>query len=493
VILDIENGLPLWFLSIHDVKQRHNERPSLMRLRKAQISCRVNNSLSLRFHARGLTSFAGLELIRQYFRSLDLSERIRGHLRSDPLENDFGVVSMVLLILGLLIAGGRRVRHLAFLKDDPMVLRLAGLKRLPSPRSVGRWLHQFTQAHVQKRLRINEELAAAVIRRVGLRRLTLDVDGSIVSTGLKVDWAFRGFNPHRRKVHSYYPVTAYEAQTGQILRVKNRPGNVHDGKAALPFLCELHDQIRRSLGKGYRLEYRMDGAFFLDEVFQYLDRQHAEYAIRAPFAPWTGLKQVVQSRRRWKRVDSRVSAFSKVLVFEPWKRKIRVVIYRKRVFHRTPKNFQLDLFDPADGSYEYSAIATNKTLGEKNLWSYLNGRGCHEKAYGELRSGFAFDCVPTQHYGANSAWQALSVMAFNLIRGLQIHLAGQARPATRNRRSRFVFKTIQTLRYQWINRAGMLVFPDGYPTLDVGRNPEVKNRFLEIGKRLRLIPDFLSH
>jgi hypothetical protein len=462
-----------------------------MRLRKAQISCRVNNSLHLRFRAEGLTSYAGLELIRQYFRSLDLAGRIRRHLRSSGLDNDFGVVSMVLLILGLLIAGGRRARHLDFLKDDPMVLRLAGLRRLPSPRTVSRWLRQFTQAHVQKLLRINEGLVAEVIRRVGVRRLTLDVDGSIVSTGLKVDWAFRGFNPHHRKVHSYYPVTAYEAQTGQILRVKNRPGNVHDGKAALPFLRELNDQIRRSLGRGYLLEYRMDAAFFLEDVFQYLENQRAEYAIRAPFAPWTGLKQVVQSRRRWKRVDREVRGFSKVILFKPWNRKIRVVIYRKRVFHRTPKNFQLDLFDPTDGTYEYSAIATNKTLNERNLWLYLNGRGCHEKAYGELRSGFAFDCVPSLRYAANSAWQALSVMAFNLIRGLQV--TDRPRETSRNRRSRFVFPTIQTLRYQWINRAGMLLFPDGYPTLDVGGNPEVKKRFLEIGKRLRFTQDFLSY
>ena len=39
---------------------------------------------------------------------------------------------------------------------------------------------------------------------------------------------------------------------------------------------------------------------------------------------------------------------------------MRVVIYRKRVQHETRKNFQLDLFDPADGHYEYSAVVTNK-------------------------------------------------------------------------------------------------------------------------------------
>ena len=58
-------------------------------------------------------------------------------------------------------------------------------------------------------LEVNERLVGDVIERSVLRRLTLDVDGSVVSTGLKVEGARRGFNPHRRKVPSYYPITAY--------------------------------------------------------------------------------------------------------------------------------------------------------------------------------------------------------------------------------------------------------------------------------------------
>lgn len=456
-----------------------------MRLSKADLSGRVNGNLRLRFQARALTSFAGLELIRRYFRSIDLAGRIRRHLSGSELGGDYGAVAMVLLVLGLLICGGRRLQHLIYLKDDPMVLRLTGLKRLPTPRTLGRWLRRFSVRYVERLLRVNDELVADAIRQAGLRRLTLDVDGTIVSTGLKAQWAFRGFNPHHRKVPSYYPVTAYEAQTGQIFRVRNRPGNVHDGKASLGFLREVCAQVHRTLGRRYLLEFRMDGAFFREDVLRYLEHQRAEYAIKIPFYTWIGLKEIIQSRRRWKRVDSRVSCFSKVIHLEPWDRHIQVVVYRKRVFHRSRKNFQLDLFDPADGYFEYSAIATNKTLNGKNLWAFLNGRGTHEKAYGELKNGFAFDSIPTQHYGANSAWQALSVMAHNLIKSFQVATTAARRPATRKRHARYTLQAIQTLRYKWINRAGVLVYPAGYPTLDVGSSPEVKNRFIELDTRLQ--------
>lgn len=41
-----------------------------------------------------------------------------------------------------------------------------------------------------------------------------------------------------------------------------------------------------------------------------------------------------------------------------WPPALRVVVYHKRVFHESPKNFRLDLFTPDDGHLEYSAIAT---------------------------------------------------------------------------------------------------------------------------------------
>src|SRR5207245_489136 len=79
-------------------------------------------------------------------------------------------------------------------------------------------------------------------------RLPLDVDGTVVRTGATVAWAFRGFNPHHRKDLSYYPLVAHVAQTGHILRLKNRPGNVHDSKQSAAFLRELIEAVRARLG-----------------------------------------------------------------------------------------------------------------------------------------------------------------------------------------------------------------------------------------------------
>jgi hypothetical protein len=438
--------------------------------------------MTLRYEAQGLTSFAGLELIGRFLRALDFKDflyRVRGALPS----SDFGSVPMVLLVLVMLITGARRVRHVGYVEGDPLVERICGLGRTPTVHTLGRWLRGFDKRGVKALHGVNERLVGGVIDRSDLRRLTLDVDGSVVSTGLKVEGARRGFNPHRRKVPSYYPITAYEANTGQVVRVQNRAGNVHDGKASVEFLEALFVQLDETLERQHVLEMRMDGAFFRSDVIDLLDAEGVEYAIKVPFYEWLGLKDRVARRRRWRPVDDGVECFEQRIRVKAWSRTLRVVIYRKQVRHRTAKNYQLDLFDPDDGYYEYSAIVTNKTISGRTLWFFLCGRGTHEKVYGELKGGFAFDCVPTQRYEANSAWQVMSILAFNLMRALQSEIT-ERRKSNRKRRSIRIFQTIQTLRYQFINRAGLLVKPKGRSTLDVGSSPTVRGRFQAIEQAL---------
>jgi hypothetical protein len=384
---------------------------------------------------------------------------------------------MVLMMLILIITGGRRLRHLGHLHHDPIVLRCCGLQRMPTAYSAGRWLAKFDANAVDGLLDWNEEVAAQGIKACGLRRLTLDIDGSVVSTGLTVEGAKRGYNPHRRKVPSYYPITAYEANSSQILRVHNRPGNVHDGKASIEFLDELAAQLVRSDLDGLIWEFRMDGAFFRADVLDWLEEWDAEYAIKVPFYQWLDLQSLIADRKRWYRVDDKVDYFEKQLWVEAWQRYLPVAIYRRSVGHKTAKNYQLDLFDPDDGYYEYSAILSNKAVNGRTLWYFLCGRGAHEKAYGELKTGFAFASVPTHRYHANSAWQVLSILAFNLTRSFQTATGAPSRTQNRKRRPRWRFSSIQTLRFNFINRAGIITKPQGRATLDVGPSKTVREYF----------------
>lgn len=457
-----------------------------MRLRKSELKCRVNADFTLRYEADGLTSFAGLELFRRYLNRLGFRRWIRELLDRHFATGDYPVVSMVMLLITLLVSGGRRVQHIEYLRDDPMAGRLCDLDVLPSTRTVNRFLERFDASQREVLHGLNERLVADILRGSSLRRLTVDVDGSVISTGLKVEGATRGYNPHRRKVPSYYPITAYGAELGQILRVENRPGNIHDGQASLGFLAHLFDQLRQETEAGLRLQLRMDAAFFHREVLELMDLESARYGVKVPFWNHLGLKEQISDRQRWHRVDTDTSFFKTTVQVDAWSRSETVFVYRRRVAHQTRKNYQLDLFDPNNGHYEYSAIATNMSLSGAALWRFMCGRGGHEKAYGELKNGFAFDCVPSMRQEANSAWQILSVIAFNLTRAFQAATTAPPRVENGKGTCRFTFENIQTLRFKLINRAGLITRPSGKATLDVGNTPRVVQLFTNISRKLDL-------
>ena len=173
---------------------------------------------------------------------------------------------MVLLIITLFVVGGRRLENLRYLAHDPVIARFCGLARIPADRTVIAWLKRFTQAALQAVITLNSDLLYEQIERLRLSPLTSDVDGTVVWTGGTVAWAFRGINPHHRKDPSYYPLLAHLAQTGQILRLRNRPGTVHDSQGAVPFLRDLPQELPTRFGRGLPLEWRMEAAFFQREL-----------------------------------------------------------------------------------------------------------------------------------------------------------------------------------------------------------------------------------
>jgi DDE family transposase len=358
-----------------------------MRLSVATLRRVVKGDLRVEFVRQELTSYSGLELLRRYVRQAGLVARLRAACAE--VGGDYGGARLVLLVLALFYAGARRLEHLRYLAGDPLIARFCGLARLPTPRTVANWLRQFTQATLGPLVQLNQELVTDAIARLKLPRLTIDVDGTVVCTGATVAWAFRGFNPHHRKDLSYYPLLAHLAQTGHILRCKNRPGNVHDSKQAAAFLRELIESLRARFGRRLPLEFRMDAAFCQPDVFRLLAARGCGYAIKVGYWHWLPLKQLAAARQRWLPIAPKVTGFFHDLDIPQWQLRLRVMIYRTHVQHESPRNFQLDLFTPDDGHYEYAAVATNLDLDLRALYRvHLRPRRAgedHRRAQGGVR------------------------------------------------------------------------------------------------------------
>jgi hypothetical protein len=446
-----------------------------MRLKVRSLRQVVKGDLPIEFIPQRLTSYGGLELVRRYVQKLAIVARLRAALGAIP--SDYGSARLALLVMGLFYVGARRLEHLQYLVGDPLVARFCGLARLPTARTVSNWLKQFTQTTLTPLVQLNHDLVVETLGAWRLPRLTIDVDGTVVCTGAQVQWAFRGFNPHHRKHLSYYPLLAHVAQTGHILRLKNRPGNVHDSKQAVAFVRELIDSVRAGLGRALPLEFRMDAAFFQRDILRLLAGRGCAYAIKVGYWSWLPLKQLAAARRDWLPLAPGVTGFEHQLTIPQWQLDVRVMIYRKHVRHASRKNFQLDLFTPDDGHFEYYAVATNMALSLPALFAFVCGRGAQEKTLAELKGEFALDVVPTNHYGANSAWQQLSVLAHNLIRSFQLDTGAEPKRRSRKRTYAFLFRSMRTLRFLVITRAGRITRIGGRTRLRLAQNPSVQQLY----------------
>ncbi len=273
---------------------------------------------------------------------------------------------------------------------------------------------------------------------------------------------------------------AHLAETTHILRVKNRSGNVHDGKAGLPFLRALWPQLVGLRTGGARLRFRMDGAFFRQDVLRWLQGRGVGYAIKVPFYRWLDLQRYIRVHlgaggarrdrlRRAGRGDARHIP-------------VTVTIYRKKVHHRATKNYQLDLFDPNDG--HSNTRRSRLALTVRNLWYFACGRGNHEKTIAQLKTGLAFHSVPTQTYAANSAWQQLVVLAHNLLTNFQLETGAPPRRRTRKHTVVPLLQSVQTLRFELFHRAALLVRPGGKTRLRMTDNLPTRQTFTRIANAL---------
>jgi len=458
-----------------------------VRIGKRGFEARIKGDLQIEFGDEKLTSHAGLELLRRFLRGLNFFSALRDSEKKLGVGGDFSFSKAVLTVVGMLLVGAKRVGHLAFIGNDPLFLRFAGLTVAPTARSLGRALKRMSFKTWPALDRLCTIAVRSVTQHLGLRRWTLDIDGSVLTTGLQVERAYRGFNPHHRKNPSYYPIVATLAQTGHVTGHMNRRGNVHDSHRCAEFLRENICTMRTKLGLCGVIEVRTDSAFFQRQFLATCAR-HTEYAVKVPMWPWLNLRGIVKKKSAsdWQWVDRKrgVQGLFAELPIPQWQRTERIAIYRKRVNHEPAKGKQLELFNPDDGYWEYSVVATNKTLDLRALWHFQNGRGVQEKTIGELKSGLAFGSIPSQSYCANTAWQKLNVLAHNLATSFQILTATVSKPRTLKRTALFLIRSINTLRFEWLNRAARLLRPAGSPVLRLADNHAVRHSIETIEKAL---------
>ena len=448
-----------------------------MKCSKTAIHRKTHRIPEIRFEDQRLTSFAGLVVYQSLFSRIGLKRQLSGCFRHLTVSPIFGHGVVVLLLVVHLLLGYRRLQDMRYYQDDPMVRRLVGLERLPDVSTVSRTLAGLDEASVTHLRRLNRQRVLEQLGKLGLARITLDFDGSVLSTGRFAEGTAVGFNRKKKGQRSYYPLFCTIAQTGQVLDVWHRPGNVHDSNGAKAFILACVREIKAILPRCI-IEARMDSAFFSDDIIRMLDTERVQFTISVPFERFAVLKALIESRKRWRRLNGQCSFFEANWKPSSWDERYRFVFVRNQNRKQHKGAVQLDLFIPYEYGYDFKVIVTNKPISARKALSFHNGRGAQEGVFAELKSQTQMDYVPTRKKAGNQVYLLSAVLAHNLNREMQMLCYGQERNTTEKRAPLWHFEQLGTLRRKLIQRAGRLTRPQGQLTLTMSANPAVKSELL---------------
>jgi hypothetical protein len=448
-----------------------------MKLSRKQVRCKTSTVPALHFEDQRLTSFAGLFLFQLLFAQLALRERLRSCFRRWTLQRAYDPAAVVLGLILHLLLGFRQLRDSRYYRDDPMVHRVLGVRRLPDVATVSRILAATDGDDVAELRHLCRQLVLERLETLGLRRVTLDFDGSVIRTGRWAEGTAVGYNRAKKGQRSYYPLFCTVAQTGQVFDVHHRPGNAHDSNGAEAFITACVEHLQQAL-PGVQMEVRMDSAFFSDAILSRLDRLGVEFTVSVPFERLAELKGLVEGRRHWRHLDGEHGYFELDWKPKSWPRRHRFIVVRHRVASRDKAPVQLDLFVPFIFGYECKVVMTNKTVRAREVVRFHNGRGAQEGVFAELKSQGQLDYVPTQTLAGNQIFMLSAVLAHNLNRELQMASRSQTRTTTTKRTPLWEFEQLETLRRKLVQRAGRFTEPQGRPTLTMSANQAVRDELL---------------
>ena len=372
-----------------------------------------------------------------------------------------------------LIIGHRRLRDVDYYRDDAMVKRVLGLKRLPHVSTVSRSL---ASADAQSVGKVQIESRHLVMERLTVERfstVTLDFDGSVLSTGRHAEGTAVGFNKKKKGARSYYPLFCTVAQTDQVLDVHHRPGNVHDSNGADTFIERCVRNVRARLPRA-KTEVRIDSAFFNETIVERLHTLGVKFTISVPFERFARLKELVEGRRRWRPMAAGLGYFETRWKPKSWNTRYRFIFIRKQVRCQDKSPIQLDLFKPIEYGYEFKVIVTNRKIKPRKVVLFHEGRGSQEGIFSELKTHCQMDYVPVKTRVGNQLYMFAGILAHNLTRELQIRLNPRARGTTAKRAALWCFREIETLRRTLIQRAGRIIRPAGKLILSMNSNQRLE-------------------
>jgi hypothetical protein len=349
-----------------------------------------------------------------------------------------------------LLCDARKLTHVAYLRRDPVVPELIGVRRVASQSVLSRFFQGFDSAGTN--LRCFRRLWHWSLGRLPSAKegYTLDLDSTRLlhedghQEGVAVGYTRQGLKP------CLHPLLAVIAEARLVAQLWLRPGNTSCGGNVTAFFLDLWENLPRHI----RLRgVRADAGFCLPGLLTLWEQLHLSYVVVAQLSQ--PIQKLIKGDLQWRSTEAPGTEVAE-LEYQSmnWPHPRRLVLIRHQV--REPEDTRVGkrLLDVP--GYRFQALVTSlpaTTHPPLAVWRYYNGRSDCENVIKELREGFALPTLCLEKFWASEAALSLATLTYNLSVLFQRHLGWQQKV------------TIHSLRFWLFVTAGVLSYPRGKTTI----------------------------
>ena len=386
------------------------------------------------------TAYGGIGLVHQFVQELGLAEAIDSRLHLFKIHLPYHESDHVLNLAYNALCDGRCLDDLELRRQDEAYLNTLGAIRIPDPTTAGDFCRRFREDHLAS---LQEAFDVARLR-VWARQpeeffdcAWIEGDGTMVETGAECK---QGMDISYKGVWGYHPLVITLANTGEVLRLKNRSGNrpSHEG-AAEQFnqsitLCRKagfrkmvlrgdtdfsqtkhldgwHEQGNVTFVFGYdcTASLHIDADDLPDSAWKLLERPPRYEIGTTPRAKPAQVKQKIVEERGFKDIRL-LDEWVAEMPYRPvaCRHTYRLVVVRKNLLVSDPK--QGRLFE----DYRYFFYITNSTtLTTEEVVFSANDRCQQENILAQLNACRALH-APVDNLTSNEAYMLMTALAWNL-------------------------------------------------------------------------------
>jgi hypothetical protein len=392
-----------------------------------------SQEVTVRFDGGRVVSDAGLLSLRAFDKKLGLIAELAQRLPDPRCQKQctYSCATLLAQRVYQILAGYPDGNDAQTLRGDPLFQTLLDVspddaeRTLASGSTLNRFQYAYTrrQAHLpveerpvlleqqaarNERLRIFNDYLVEVFIRTRTERpkyVIIDLDATDDPThGQQILSLFHGYFEQ----YQYFPLFAFDGETGLPLAAWLRPGTVHGSCGAADVLATIIAQLRRAW-PGLTILVRGDNGLAVPEMYEYCEREGLLYVLG--YATNAVLKRDTDAalavlQQRWQDASQPDQTWKHFTVFEdyqagtwPWPRRLVVKLEVNR--RGTNRRF----------------VVTNLCGDPQGIYEgvYVQRGDVPESPIGELKKGLEADRLSAHGFRANALLLLEHVLAYTLV------------------------------------------------------------------------------